>query len=120
MPQRAKPPDDITPRDFFTRWLPDTVASDPARRDRLQGTEAALVFELTGIQDGAFTLHIVAGTVRGVEGRVSDPDLEIRVDLETWRLLNRGDLSAPEALLRRRVKLVGDLHLALMLHVILG
>jgi hypothetical protein len=42
------------------------------------------------------------------------------VDVETWRDLDRGPISAPEVLLRRRVKLTGDLVLALELHLILG
>jgi putative sterol carrier protein len=117
---RARPPDDISPRDFFTRWLPDAVAEDPSRSARLGETCAALVFELTGDEGGHFTVHIAAGCVRGEVGRVAQPDLEIRVDLETWRGLNRGDLSAPEALLRRRLTLSGDFLLALKLHVILG
>jgi hypothetical protein len=31
------PPDDISPEEFFTRWVPQAVASDPARRERLGG-----------------------------------------------------------------------------------
>jgi hypothetical protein len=38
----------------------------------------------------------------------------------TWRAHTRGELAAPEALLRRRVQLSGNLMLALKLHVILG
>ena len=40
--------------------------------------------------------------------------------VDTWRALNRGELSAPEALLRRKVHLAGDMLLALKLHLILG
>ena len=42
------------------------------------------------------------------------------LDVETWRALNRGELSAPEAFLRRRVRLEGDHALAVKLHLILG
>ena len=112
--------DDITPHDFFVRWLPASVAADEDRRARLGDTEASLVFELSGEEGGAFTIFVVGGQVRGQAGRVAEPSLEIRVDLETWRELNRGEISAPEALLRRRVTLSGDLVLALKLHLILG
>jgi len=40
--------------------------------------------------------------------------------VQTWRALNRGEISAPEALLRRRLKISGNLVLALKLHLILG
>ena len=85
-------------------------------------TEARLHFELVDADAGEreFTLHIQGGCVRGEPGAAESPDLAIRVDVETWRALNRGDLSAPEALLRRRVHLRGNLFLALKLHLILG
>jgi putative sterol carrier protein len=120
MRERAKPPDDISPLDFFTSWLPARVAEDHERRERLGDTEALLVFELHGEQGGTFTVQVMRGVLVGSVGRGGEPDLEVRVDLETWRALNRGELAAPEALLRRRVVLSGNLMLALKLHVILG
>ncbi len=36
------------------------------------------------------------------------------------RALNRGDIAAPEAMLRRRLQISGKLMLALKLHLILG
>jgi putative sterol carrier protein len=122
MPERALPPDDITPFAFFTSWVPATVDADESRRQRLGDTRAHLLFELPDAADGErqFTLHIEQGRVRGVAGAVVEPDLAIRVDVATWRALNRGELSAPEALLRRRLTVRGDLTLALKLHVILG
>lgn len=120
MAQRARPPDDISPADFFTRWLGESVAADAERRRRLGETRAVLLFEVTGDGGGAYTVFVDRGAVRGEEGRVHDPDLEIEVDLPTWRRLNAGELSAPEAALRRRVKLRGDLFLAVKLHLILG
>ncbi len=120
MRERSIPPDDISPEEFFTRWLPEMVAGDETRRSRLGQTEVALVFELTGDAGGTFTVYIEQGGVRGVVGAAEFPDLHIEVDVETWRQLNRGDISAPEAALRRRVKLHGNLMLAVKLHLILG
>jgi putative sterol carrier protein len=120
MPERARPPDDITPDEFFTAWLPRTVAEDGARREKLGDTDAVLVFELAGAGGGTFTLHIYDGRVRGVAGDSAKADLRICLDVDTWRSLNRGELSAPEAALRRRVKLSGNLLLAVKLHLIVG
>ena len=47
-------------------------------------------------------------------------DLRVRVDIETWRSLNRGELAAPEALLRRGLTMEGDFLLGLKLHLILS
>jgi len=120
MSERAVPPDDITPNAFFTRWVPEAVASDPSRRTRLGHDPVTLEFELEGEGGGFYALRIADGAVTGAEGCAEDAQLRIRLDVDTWRALNRGELSAPEAFLRRQVHLRGNLLLALKLHLILG
>ena len=120
MSQRAVPPDDISPLDFFTRWIPEMVAADELRRRKLGRTEARIVFAFEEPEHGAYTIHIEAGYVRGEPVRIDAPDLLVEIGVETWRSLNRGDISAPEAALRRRVRITGDTLLALKLHLILG
>ena len=120
MHERAKPPDDISPFEFFTVWLPARVAEDHARRERLGDTAALIVFDLHGDEAHTFSVQVANGVLVGREGRVGEPDLEVRVDLATWRALNRGEIAAPEALLRRRLQVSGKLMLALKLHLILG
>jgi putative sterol carrier protein len=118
--ERAMPPDDITPEEFFLRWVPAAVAADPERRERLGGKPITIEFELEGESGGCFGVRIADGMVSGSVGPVADADLRVRTDEATWRALNRGDLSAPEAFLRRRVHLKGNLLLAVKLHFILG
>jgi len=122
MAERAQPPDDISPHDFFTHWVPATVAQDDERRRRLGDTHAALVFVLDEGEGETtcYTIDVADGVVTGRAGRAAAPDLEVHVDVQTWRALNRGEISAPEALLRRRLKISGNLVLALKLHLILG
>ena len=120
MAQRALPPPDIDAAEFFTRWIPESVAGDVSRRTRLDGTDATLEFELRGEGGGWFSIEIEGGRVRGREGPSPRADLHLRLDVETWRALNSGALSAPEAFLRRRILLRGNLALALKLHVIMG
>lgn len=120
MTDRLRPPDDIDPAEFFTRWVPDAVARDPSRSGRLGHTAHDLEFALEGEGGGVFGVHIADGAVRGSVGALEHADLRVRLDVATWRALNRGDLSAPEAFLKRRVHLKGSLVLAVKLHVILG
>jgi putative sterol carrier protein len=120
MRDRARPPDDITPEAFFTSWIADAVAADPERRARLAETDAVVQFELTGNPGGVYQVRIAAGEVRGCVGPAAEPDLRVTLDEETWRALNRGSMSAPEALLRRRLHMHGSFLLALKLHLILG
>lgn len=113
-------PDDISPVEFFTRWIPDSVAADHERRRKLGATRARIVFELDGPEGGPFTLDIEQGVVAGRAGDHGAENLRVRVDVTTWRKLNSGEVTAPEALLKRRLKLSGDFVLGLKLHLILG
>ena len=120
MSERPLPPSEIDPLEFFLRWLPETVAADPLRRQRLADTHATLQFDLIGQGGGSFLLHVEAGSVRGAVGPATAVDLRLELDLATWRALNDGSLSAPEAFLRRRLRMEGSFALALKLHLIIG
>jgi putative sterol carrier protein len=118
--ERAVPPDDISPEEFFTSWVPAAIAGDPTRRARLGVAPIDIEFTLEGDGGGVFAVRIREGTMHGSVGPLEAAQLRVRTDVTTWRELNRGDLSAPEAFLRRRVHLHGKLLLAVKLHVILG
>ena len=120
MRPRATPPDDISPHDFFTRWLAESVARDRARRARLGDTLVTLCFVLRGEVGGVFTVIVGDGAVHGEPGEKGKPDLRVQLDVETWRALNRGELTAPRAMIQRRLTLKGDLRFALKLYAILG
>ena len=120
MSDRAIPPDDISPEEFFTRWAPGAIAGDPKRRARLGAAPIDIEFTLEGEGGGVYGVHIRDGAMQGSVGAVEVAHLRVRTDVTTWRELNRGALSAPEAFLRRRVRLEGKLFLAVKLHVILG
>jgi putative sterol carrier protein len=117
---RPVPPHEIDPLEFFTRWLPEVVAGDPERRQRLGDTAATLQFDLVGDGGGSFLLHVAAGAVRGEAGPAAAADLRLELDVATWRALNDGSLSAPEAFLRRRLRVEGSFLLALKLQLIIG
>jgi len=120
MPERPVPPSEIEPLEFFTRWLPEVVAADPERRRRLGDTAATLQFDLVGDGGGSFLLHVASGAVRGESGPAAAADLRLELDVATWRALNDGSLSAPEAFLRRRLRVQGSFLLALKLQLIIG
>jgi len=78
------------------------------------------VFELSGPEGGVYTLRIENGQVEGREGATEKPDLRVHLDVATWRRLNRGETSAPEATLKRELRFEGNFLLGLKLHLILG
>ena len=44
----------------------------------------------------------------------------LSTDLETWRKLNAGELKAPTAVMKGRLRFQGSMYLALKIHFILG
>jgi len=96
--------------DVVSKQLADQHEADQLEREEKRA-EAETWMQLWDNADG---------TVSGREGRTDAPDLTVHVDVPTWRALNRGEISAPEALLRRRLRISGNLVLALKLHLILG
>jgi len=117
---RSRPPADILPSDFFLRWVPQAVAQDAERQKKLADTQATVVFDLSGSEGGCYTVRIEDGRVEGREGAAEDPDLHVHLDVETWRRLNRGETSAPEAALKKEIRFEGNFLLGLKLHLILG
>lgn len=116
----ARPPADISPSDFFLRWVPEAVAQDVERQQKLAETQATVVFDLGGTGGGRYTVRIEKGRVEGREGAAEDPDLHVHLDVATWRCLNRGETSAPEAALKGEIRFEGSFLLGLKLHLILG
>ena len=118
--EMRRAPHDISPVEFFTRWIPESVAVDHVRREKLGDTRARIIFELVGDDRDFFTIDIEQGVVAGRPGDHGEAQLRVSVDVTTWRRLNAGELSAPEAVLKRRLKLSGDFVLGLKLHLILS
>jgi putative sterol carrier protein len=118
--ERARPPHDLAPSDFFLEWVPAAVAGDPSRSAKLADVDATIQFTLAGPEGGIFSIRILNGVVRGILGPSAEAELRVELAVETWRRLNRGELSAPEAVLKRALKFHGNFLLALRLHLILG
>jgi len=118
--ERARPPADIAPAEFFSSWAPDAVRTDPDRRKKLDGLRARIQFDLAGDGGGLYWLEIADGDVRGGDGRLEEADLVLATDLETWRKLNAGEIKAPTAVMKGKLRFHGSMYLALRIHFIIG
>jgi putative sterol carrier protein len=115
---RARPPADIEPSEFFRDWAPRAVLSDPDRKEKIVGLNARIQFEIEG--SGDYWLELANGSVRGDAGRIAEPDLVLHTDLDTWRKLNSGEVKAPMAVMKGRLRFTGSMFLALRIHFIIG
>ena len=95
----------------------DIVLADGTKIRRQVGDA---YFELAGDGGGPFWLELCDGAIRGDSGRLDAPDLVLSTDLETWRKLNAGELKAPTAVMKGRLRFQGSMYLALKIHFILG
>jgi putative sterol carrier protein len=116
--ERARPPADIEPSVFFREWAPAAVHGDPDRLAKIAGLKARIQFELDG--SGDYWLDIADGKVRGDVGRANEPDLILHTDLDTWRKLNSGEIKAPMAVMKGKLRFTGSMYLALKIHFIIG
>jgi putative sterol carrier protein len=118
--ERARPPADIAPAEFFRRWAPNAVNGDPERRGKIEGLTARIQFELAGEGGGAFWLELASGAVSGDAGRLDAPDLVLSTDIATWRQLNAGEIKAPTAVMKGKLRFQGSLYLALKIHFVIS
>lgn len=100
----ARPPADITPKDFFETWLPREHARLVAEGAPTPPDVVACV-RLDGEGGGAWTLTLAGGqlSVTGQDGQAgATPDIIIEQSVEDWRAVTAGapgdgpDLSLPE------------------------
>ena len=120
MTARAVPSADISPADFFERWVPEAVQSDPDRHTRIGDLAATIQFELEGEGGGPWCIEIERESVLGWSGRATDPDVTLTLHIDTWRKLNAGELAAPTAMMKGLLRFRGNLYVALKMHFILG
>jgi putative sterol carrier protein len=85
---------------------------------RLNTTAAANVtktvqWTITGEDAGVWAIEIIKGTARLVPGGVENPDVAFTVKDKDWLAIAEGNLSAMNAYMMGKLKIAGDMALAL-------
>ena len=75
---------------------------------------------LAGDGGGLYWLELADGDVRGGSGAIQEPELTLVTDVDTWRKLNAGEIKAPTAVMKGKLKFQGSMYLALKIHFIIG
>jgi putative sterol carrier protein len=93
--------------------LQELVAStDP---QTLAGTDAVILFDLTGEGGGQWTLTVTDGCPTLVEGAAETPELTLRMAADDFTALVGGTMNPISAFMQGRIKVEGDMGMALRL-----
>jgi putative sterol carrier protein len=98
------------PIDAFMTALPARINPAAAR-----GTSASVQFHFTGENTADWTLEIDGGVCRTAPGTLANPSVTLTVDSGDFMALLNGDLQPMPAFMQGKLRLRGDVTLAMKL-----
>jgi putative sterol carrier protein len=123
MADRPTPPSDITPQDFFEKFIPEQINSIPEAqkaeaRERAGDFSTVIGFNITDA-DAQYSFHINEGDIE-VKPGIDDAEMTIVTDEETWRELMVERTANPQQLfMSGRIQIEGDMSIAMQLQNIM-
>lgn len=89
--------------------------SESADVEKLQGMDATILFDISGKEEEQWTVTISDGQVSFEEGSVGTPTITVQSTAEDLKALVKGDLNPMAAFMRGRLKVKGDMSMAMQL-----
>jgi putative sterol carrier protein len=83
--------------------------------ERLKGIDAAILFDVSGEGGGQWTVTIKDGQVGVEQGRSGSPTVTVEVAAKDLTALVRGELKPMAAFMQGRLKVKGDMSVAMQL-----
>lgn len=90
---------------------------DPAR---LQGINGIMLFDLSGEGGGKWTLTLKDEDVKLEEGETASPNATFAIDAQDFIAIANGELNPVSAFMQGKVKVSGDMALAMRLQSLLA
>jgi putative sterol carrier protein len=88
------------------------------RGERAGELRATYAFELSGDGGGSWTVHVADGALRVTDGADADTDVTVRASAADWMSIVEGRMDPQLAYLTKRLKVAGNIELALRLREI--
>lgn len=120
MADRPTPPEDITPDDFYLKWIPEQAAANPDQSAKIKDINTVIQVVLTGEGGGDYYMELTGGKIKTAKGKVDAPKLTITQAIGDWREINAGRLNPQMAFMSGKIKISGDMSLAMKLGSIMG
>jgi putative sterol carrier protein len=98
-----------TPAEIFT-GMPQAFRPEVAG-----DLEATFQFDLTGEEGGTWSLSMAGGQCMVREGATENPDVTLTMEASDYVAMIRGELNTVAAFMAGKVKLAGDMKLAMRL-----
>jgi putative sterol carrier protein len=86
---------------------------------KVNGVNAVVQFDLSGDSGGLYWLKITETQAESGQGPVENPDMTLRASADDWVSLTRGELNPMNAFMSGKIKVQGDMGLALKLQTML-
>jgi len=81
--------------------------------DKLKGMDATILFDISGRDAGVWTVDVHDGNVSIQEGDVGSPQVTVKAASEDLVALIKGDLNPMAAFMQGRLRVEGDLSIAM-------
>jgi putative sterol carrier protein len=104
----------MTPKELFDR-MPDNFDAGAAG-----DMNAIIQFDLSGDSGGVWAVTVADGQCTVKDGASESPTLTIAMDAEDFVALTRGDLNPMNAFMSGKIKLQGDMGLAMKFQSLFG
>jgi putative sterol carrier protein len=89
--------------------------SDSADTEKLKGMEATILFNVPGDEGGQWTVIVNHGQLNVEEGGTEAPTITVEATAQDLRALVKGDLKPMAAFMQGRLRVKGDISIAMQL-----
>jgi alkyl sulfatase BDS1-like metallo-beta-lactamase superfamily hydrolase len=96
--------------------LDGLLNADPAK---VAGINAVILFDLSGEGGGKWTLKLADGEVGLEEGETDPPAMTLSMSAQDFVAMTNGELNAMAAFMQGKIRITGDMSLAMRLQNIL-
>lgn len=90
---------------------------DPSKVGEMNAT---IQFDLSGENGGVYWVKMTNGNGESGSGAVENPDMTLKAAADDWAAVYQGDLNPMQAFMSGKLKIQGDMGLAMKLQSFLG
>lgn len=85
---------------------------------KAEGLNTTIQFNLSGDNGGLFWLKITNGSCEAGEGQAESPKMTLKAAADDWHAVSTGKLNAMQAFMSGKLKIEGDMGLAMKMQTI--